>query len=145
MIYRVMEEDYPKCKGEMVKSCMNSDNTEDRDNLVDPDDCREVMVTRCKIARRKVRKAQPDTRCERVPTKTCLTHKCEASQLECEETVKMMKDLQPQESCSFIPRRVCQEAGGSACRTAVTRVCRQVEGGGVRMQLVCNGTLQGVP
>ena len=140
MMYQDMEEDYPKCKVEMVKSCTES---EERDNLIDPDeDCREVEVMRCHIAKRKVRKAQPDTRCERVPSKTCVKHKCAASQVKCEETVKMVKEFQPQESCTFSPRRVCQEDEESACRTAVTRVCRQVDGGGVSLQVVCNGTLQ---
>ena len=104
-----------------------------------------MKVTRCRIARRKVRKAQPDTRCERVPRKTCVKHKCESAKEKCEETVKMVKELQPQDTCTLTHRRVCQEGEGSACRTAVHRVCKQVQGGRVRVQLLCNGSLQGMP
>ena len=143
MMYQDIEEDYPECKVEMIQSCTES---EERDNLVDPDeDCGEVEVTRCRIAKRKLRKAQPDTRCKRVPRKMCVKQKCETAEEKCEETVRMVKELQPHESCTITPRRVCQEGERSACRTAVRRVCRQVEGGRVRMQLVCNGTLQGAP
>ena len=143
MVYHEMEEDYPKCQVEVVKSCRES---EERGNKVDPTrDCKEVKVTRCRIARRKVRKAQPDTRCERVPRKTCVKRKCVSGKEKFEETVKMVKEFQPQESCTFTPRRVCQEGEDSACRPAVRRVCRQVEGGRVSMQLVCNGTLQEMP
>ena len=143
MVFQDIEEDYPKCQVEMIKSCAES---KEIDNLVDPDeDCGEVEVTRCRIARRRVRKAQPDTQCERVPSKTCVKHKCEPAKNICEGTREMVKEFQPQESCTFTPRRVCEEGEGSACRTAVRRVCRQVEGGRVRMQLVCNGTLQEMP
>ena len=143
MVFHDIEEDYPKCEVEMIKSCAES---KEIDNLVDPDeDCGEVEVTRCRIARRRVRKAQPDTQCERVPSKTCVKHKCEPVKEICEGTLEMVKEFQPQESCTFTPRRVCEEGEVSACRTAVRRVCRQVEGGRVRMQLVCNGMLQEMP
>ena len=56
-----------------------------------------------------------------------------------------MVRFQPKESCTFTPRTVCEEGEGSACRTAVRRVCRRVEGGRVRMQLVCTGMLQEMP
>ena len=81
MVYHEMEEDYPKCQVEVVKSCTES---EERENQVDPDkDCREVEVKRCRIAKRKVRKAQPDTSCERVPRKTCVKHQCESAKEKC--------------------------------------------------------------
>ena len=143
MVFHDIEEDYPKCDVEMIKSCAES---KERDNLVDPDeDCVEVKVTRCRIARRRVRKAQPDTQCERVPSKTCVKHKCEAAKEICEETVEMVKEFQPQESCTLTHRRVCQEGDWSACRTTVNRVCKPVQGGRIRAQLLCNGALQGMP
>jgi len=143
MLYKDMEEDIPNCQLEKVQSCKESKLI---DNLIDPDtDCVHTEVKKCRIIRRKVRKAQPDTRCERVPIKTCVKHKCEVAKEKCEEVVRMVKEFQPQESCTFSPRRVCQEGGEAACRTAVSRVCRQLQGGAVRMQLLCNGTLQGGP
>ena len=75
MVFHDIEEDYPKCEVEMIKSCAES---KEIDNLVDPDeDCGEVEVTRCRIARRRVRKAKPATWCGRVPNKTCNKHKIE--------------------------------------------------------------------
>ena len=146
MVYQDMEEDYPNCRVETVKSCKNAANRDDRENLLDPDEeCVNVKVNKCYIAKRKVRKAQPNTQCERVPVRRCTTHKCTETPQKCEVTVKTVKEFQPQESCSFRPRRVCQKTGGIDCRTEVTRVCREVEGGGTRMQLVCNGSIRDMP
>ena len=139
MVVQEVEEDYPDCQVKMTKTCTDSqrkNNTE-----IPSKSCGEVSVRRCQIGKRKVRKAQPDTRCARVPSKTCVKHKCGIAREKCEDRVRMVKEFQPQESCTFIPRRVCQEG----CSKRMRRVCKQVEGGIVKTSLVCNGTIMETP
>ena len=139
MVVREVEEDYPDCRVEMTRSCKDSGGKDDLLNAVEA--CPQVEVKRCRIVKRKVRKAQPDTRCARVPSKTCVKKKCQLVKEKCEERVRVLAEFQPEESCTFLPRRVCQ--GG--CRKIVWRVCEEVQGGIVKTTLVCNGTIIDTP
>ena len=143
LVYRVIEEDFPNCRTETVKSCRETLNTE---NLVEPEDnCDTVEVNRCQIAKRKVRRAQPNTVCKRLPYKECLKENCGRQQEACRKITRLVRELQPEENCKFTPRKMCRSDQNSSCTGKVSRVCRKVEEGAVRMQLVCNGTLQGPP
>ena len=142
MVYREVEEDYPKCEIEMVKYCNETFNIEHNDSNTN-DKCRDVQVRRCQIVKRKVKKSQPNTRCERVPIKRCVTTKCEATQTQCEQSVKLVRDLQPQEMCSFTPRRECLK--DKECRTVKNKVCREVVGGEEKIQVICNNTIKSIP
>ena len=133
MVIKEVEEDYPDCKVEMVKSCSNSVNPGEA--------CPKVEVKRCRIVKRIVRKAQPDTRCTRVPSKTCVKKKCQVGKEKCEEGVRVLEEFQPEESCTFLPRRVCQRG----CRSIVKRVCEEIQGGVIKTRLVCNGTIIDTP
>jgi hypothetical protein len=82
MIYQVMEEDYPECRVEVVRSCPTHTSHE-YNNLVDPEEeCREVAVMRCHIGKRKVRHGRPHSSCSRIPSKFCVKRKCEKKQEE---------------------------------------------------------------
>ena len=72
---------------------------------------------------------------------TNVKKKCQVVKEKCEERVKVLEEFQPEESCTFLPRRVCQ--GG--CRRSVKRVCKEVQGGIIKTRLLCNGTIIDTP
>ena len=124
MIYRDMEEDYPKCKVELVRSCPTNTRPEET-NLVDPmEECREVEVMRCHIMKRKVRRGRPQSSCSRLPSKLCVKRMCEEEQVKCYLTVKMVKEVRPEEECKIRQRRICQ-GEEDACRERRRRGWRE--------------------
>ena len=118
MVYQVMEEDYPKCKVEVVKSC--SRNTiSGQDNLIDPKkECREVEVMRCSIMKRKVRRGRPQSSCSRLPSKLCVKKKCKKEQEKCYLVVKMVREVRPEEECKIGQKRLCKKTE-NGCMTRV--------------------------
>eukprot|EP00094_Tigriopus_californicus_P007871 TCALIF_07576-PA protein Name:"Protein of unknown function" AED:0.12 eAED:0.30 QI:0/0/0/0.5/1/1/2/0/282 len=68
MIKHEMMEDHPKCHVKMVEKCSPG-----------PGDsgCHKVPAMRCRIEPRKVTKAQPETKCERVVRELCRSEECE--------------------------------------------------------------------
>jgi hypothetical protein len=111
-IAEVME-DQPVCRTEKIDSCSSNSS-----------DCREVEVNRCHIENRTVRRARPETRCERIPSKLCAQQKCKKGRVECSDEVVTGVEQVPVESCQFIPQQVCHQVEDS-CRTIVRRICRR--------------------
>ena len=127
MIYKDIEEDYPKCKVELVSSCHTNTNNK-ATSLVEPmKKCRKVEVMRCQIATRKVRRGQQQSLCSRVPSLLCARKMCPTKQLKCYPAVKMVRQLRPEEFCHLTQRIVCQMAGGDGCRTRGRRICRTAD------------------
>ena len=80
MVYQVIEEDYPKCKVEVVRSCP-ANTRNDQENLINPkEECREVEVMRCSIMKRKVRRGRPESSCSRLPSRLRVKEKCKTEQ-----------------------------------------------------------------
>ena len=137
MIYQDMEEDYPQCKVEVVRSC-SSITSDEYTNLVDPnEECREVEVMRCHIGKRKVRRGRPHSSCSRLPSKLCAKRRCEQEEKKCYLMVKMVKEVRPEEECQVRKKRICQKSEESDCRTRVRRVCRQTGLASQRLQRDC--------
>jgi len=120
--YRDMEEDRPVCGVEMVGRC-TGDAEDDSEKT-----CTEVPVMKCKIVRTKVQKRLPETSCRRVPRSFCRKKKCKTSKRSCYYKVSMISELTPVESCSYSPKRVCQESEEGKCRTVKKQVCQPVSG-----------------
>ena len=119
MEYQVIEEDYPRCRTEKVRSCTG--DSEELTNTVNPQ-CRYVEVRRCKIAQRTVRKARPRHQCRRVPRKQCVKMPCyDKSSEECRETIRLEVREVPEEKCELLPKVVCQEG---ECRRKLRTECR---------------------
>ena len=146
MIYRDMEEDYPKCKVELVRSCPTNTRPEET-NLVDPmEECREVEVMRCHIMKRKVRRGRPQSSCSRLPSKLCVKRKCEEEQVKCYLTVKMVKEVRPEEECKIRQRRICEQREEAACRERRRKmVCGEEGQHRERIQSVCGDSTDCAP
>ena len=129
MIYQDMEEDYPQCKVELVRSCSN---------------CRKVEVMRCHIMKRKVRRGKPQSYCSRLPSKLCVRRKCEEEEKKCYLTIKMVKEVRPEEKCKFRQKNRCQ-GEDAGCRTIVKRVCKPVGQSSERLQTVCGDSVFSLP
>ena len=106
-------EDHPVCRTEKIESCSGNSTS-----------CRLVSVNRCHIESRAVRRAQPETRCERIPSKLCGMVKCREGRVECKDEVITRVEQVPVEACQFQPQEVCQQVEDS-CRTIVRRICRR--------------------
>jgi len=109
MVYHNMVEDYPVCGVSKHKKCTESG------------DCMMVPVMKCKIEKRTIRKAKPESKCRRVPTQICKKKKCEKRR--CFERVVMSKEMVPREKCEYKEKRVCQEVEGSTCRPVTRQEC----------------------
>ena len=90
---REVVEDKPVCRTEKVTSCPDNSTS-----------CQLVSVNRCHIERRTVRKVQPETECERIPSKLCGMVKCRESRVECREEVITRVEQVPVESCQLQPQ-----------------------------------------
>ena len=124
MEYQVIEEDYPKCRTEKVRSCKGGEETE-LTNIVDSQ-CRYVEVRRCKIVKRRSRKARPRHQCRRVPRKQCVKMPCyDTASEECRVTIRLEAREVPEEKCQLLPQRVCQEG---ECRRKLRTECRCQDG-----------------
>ena len=122
MIYHDMEEDYPQCKVEVVRSCPSL-TSDEYTNLVDPrEECSEVEVMRCQILKRKVRRGRPYSSCSRLPIKLCAKRRCEQEEKKCYLMVKMVKEVRPEEECQLRKKRICHKPEESDCRTRMRRV-----------------------
>jgi hypothetical protein len=106
-------EDHPVCRTKKIDSCSGNSTS-----------CRLVSVNRCHIESRAVRRAQPETRCERIPSKLCGMVKCREGRVECKDEVITRVEQVPVEACQFLPQEVCQQVEDS-CRTIVRRICRR--------------------
>ena len=132
-----MEEDYPQCKVELVRSCP-SNTSHEYNNLVNPkEECREVEVMRCHIVKRSVRRGRPDSYCSRLPSKFCVKRSCEQEEKKCYLVVKMVKEVRPEEKCQMKKKRICKKSEESDCRTRVRSVCNQARQVSQRLQTVC--------
>ena len=129
MIYQDMEEDYPQCKVELARSCPN---------------CRQLEVMRCHIMKRKVRRGKPQSYCSRLPSKLCVRRKCEEEEKKCYLTIKMVKEVRPEEKCKFRQKNRCQ-GEDAGCRTIVKRVCKPVGQSSERLQTVCGDSVFSLP
>ena len=119
MVYQVIEEDYPKCKVEVVRSCPTNTSTSGQDNLIDPkEECREVEVMRCSIMKRKVRRGRPQSSCSRLPSKLCVKKKCKEEQEKCYLVVKMVREVRPEEECQIRQKIICKTPE-NGCMTRV--------------------------
>ena len=137
MIYHDIEEDYPQCKVEVVRSCPSL-TSDEYTNLVDPrEECSEVEVMRCQILKRKVRHGRPHSSCSRLPSKLCAKSRCEQEQKKCYLVVKMVKEVRPEEECQVRKKRICQKSEESDCSRRVRRVCRQTGLTRDRLQTDC--------
>ena len=137
MIYQDIEEDYPQCKVEFVRSCP-SNNSHEYTNMVNPkEDCRELEVMRCHIMKRTVRRGRPHSSCSRRPSKFCVNWRCEQEEKKCYLMVKMVKEARPEEECQVRKKRICQKSEDSECRTRMRRVCRQAGLARDRLQADC--------
>ena len=115
MVYQVMEEDYPKCKVEVVKSCTYN-TISGQDNLIDPkEECREVEMMRCSIMKRKVRRGSPQSSCSRLPSKLCFKKKCKKEQEKC---YLVVKEVRPEEECQIRQKKMCKVTE-NGCMTRV--------------------------
>ena len=110
---REVVEDRPVCRAEKITSCPDNSTS-----------CQLVSVNRCHIESRTVRKVQPETRCERIPSKLCGMVKCRKSRVECRKEVITKVEQVPVESCQLQPQEVCPEVE-DRCRTVVRRICRR--------------------
>ena len=110
-----VQEDKPVCRTEKIVSCSGNSTS-----------CHLVPVNRCYIESSLVRKAQPETRCERIPSKVCGMVKCKKGRVECQEEVVTRVEDVPVESCQL--QEVCQERE-DPCRTIVRRICRRARRG----------------
>ena len=109
-----VEEDTPMCRTEKVESCTGNSTVS----------CRLVGVNRCNIETKLVRRARPESKCERVPSKVCGLVKCRKGRLECREEIVTKIEQLPVEKCQLLPQEECQKAG-EACRSVVRKVCRK--------------------
>ena len=127
MEYRVIQEDYPDCRTEKVRTCKGGTEQEtEAANLVEPQ-CRYVGVRRCKIVKRSLKKAQPRHQCKRVPRKECVKMPCyEETREECRVTIRLEAKRVPDEKCELLPQRVCQEG---ECRRRLRTDCECEETG----------------
>ena len=114
-------EDQPVCRTEKIDSCSGNST-----------DCRQVEVNRCHIERRTVRRARPQTRCERIPSTLCARQECKEGRVECSDEVVTGVEQVPVEDCQFHPQEGCQQ-GESGCKTIVRRICRRPR----RRKIVC--------
>ena len=119
-IVEVME-DQPVCRTEKMDSCS-----------ANVTDCKQVDVNRCHIEERTVRRARPQTRCERIPSTLCARQECKEGRVECSDEVVTGVEQVPVENCQLIPQEVCQQVGGG-CRSIVRRICRRPR----RRKIVC--------
>ena len=118
MVYQVIEEDYPKCKVEVVRSC-STNTSNDQENLINPkEECREVQVMRCSIVKRKVRHGRPESSCSRLPSKLCVKKRCNKEQKKCYLVVKMVREVRPEEKCKMRQKRICKKTE-QGCMTRV--------------------------
>ena len=115
--YQVIEEDFPDCRTEKVRSC-RGDTERDASNLVSPQ-CRYVGVRRCKIVKRSRKKARPRHQCRRVPRKECVKVPCYQRE-ECRVTIRLEAKELPEEKCQLLPQRICQEG---ECRRRLSTQC----------------------
>ena len=118
MVYQVIEEDVPKCKVKIVKSCPTN-TTIVTSNLTK---CREVEVMRCHIVKRKVRHGRPQSSCSRLPSKFCVKIVCKEEEKEkCKVVVKRVMERRPEEECKIEQKKKCDNglrgAGRSKPRT----------------------------
>ncbi|XP_059095279.1 uncharacterized protein LOC131890027 isoform X1 [Tigriopus californicus] len=106
MIKHEMMEDHPKCHVKMVEKCSPG-----------PGDsgCHKVPAMRCRIEPRKVTKAQPETKCERVVRELCRSEECEQAKAgsirgdQCYFRSQVVNEIIPEEKCHFQPHRMCHQ------------------------------------
>merc|ERR1712002_352281 len=87
-------------------------------------------VTKCTIEKRKVMKRMPTTGCRRLPRQFCRKTKCKPKKTSCYYKIQMISELYPQESCHYIPKRVCEvnEEEEEDCRRVKRQHCQPVPG-----------------
>ena len=118
MVYQVIEEDYPRCKVEVVRSCPTDASSEQENQIVPNKECREVEVKRCSIMKRKVRHGRPESSCSRLPSKLCVKKKCKKEEKKCYLVVKMVREVRPEEECKIRHKKMCKVTE-NGCMTRV--------------------------
>jgi len=121
--FEEIEEDRPVCGVQMVGRCQENAVKGEDDDI---SGCVEVPVMKCRIQKRRVRKRIPKTACRRIPRQFCIKKKCKRKKRKCQEKIQIISELSPVESCSYTPKKVCQEtmAPGRGCRTIKKKVCK---------------------
>lgn len=71
-----------------------------------------VLVTRCNIVKKTVRKARPVSKCKRTPRQLCSSNICQSDTSDpvesCHMETKLIKEVNPKETCEMKPKTVCQ-------------------------------------
>merc|ERR1711935_20112 len=108
-------DDAKQCKTEYFTRCWSEmqfmKQIEDKPRCEDISE-NNVMVKKCEVFKKTVRRARPVSKCKRTPRKLCYRKSCierETSPEEhCKMETKLIKEVRPKETCELKPETVCE-------------------------------------